>query len=317
MSLHTKLASFLADEVEPSLERERIKDAHREVRDMAKEILENVLIKSFVMGSYKRHTLIRRLDASKKYDVDVMFVLDEKEELESMLDTMEAVASSIADQIDGITEYRRQRVSVGLIYDDNFCIDLVPGIANDDDTYNIFDSRELKPMKTDPLKHVSIISELNGKNSDLFVPLIKLAKRWKQENANDIMKSFHLEMLAVKIFEQAEISDLTSALKKFFNEAAQLTEANASIIDPVGGHDIASYLDSTDNPQRAAAITALNKASAAMDDAVKHENDDDDRLAERAVGRLYNYFKTEADDNTAASISSGLAASNAPKPWSL
>ncbi|MGB4758482.1 MAG: hypothetical protein WBP26_00315 [Candidatus Saccharimonadales bacterium] len=317
MSLHTKLVSFLADEVEPSLERERIKDAHREVRDMAKEILEDVLINSFVMGSYKRHTLVRRLDASKKYDVDVMFVLDEKEELESMLDTMEAVASSIADQIDGIVEYRRQRVSVGLIYDDNFSIDMVPGVANNDGTYNIFDSRELKPVKTDPLKHVSIISGLNSKNSDLFIPLIKLVKRWKQENASEVLKSFHLEMLAVKIFENAEISDLTSALKKFFNEAHQLTSAHATINDPVGGHDIASYLDSTDNPQRAAAITALNKASAAMDDAVKHENDEDDRLAERAIGRLYSYFKTDADDNTAASISSGLAASNAPKPWSL
>jgi hypothetical protein len=316
MSLHTQLKDFLANEVEPNLEREHIKEVHREVREMAKDLLGDILISSFVMGSYKRHTLIRRSDPSKKYDVDVMFVLDEKEELESLLDTMEVIAASMVDQVEGIKSYRRQRVSVGLIYDDNFSIDMVPGVANEDDTYNIFDSREAKLIKTDPMKHVSIISDLNAKNSELFVPLIKLIKRWKQENADQTMKSFHLEMLAVQIFETTTIPDLTAGLKKFFSEATVLTASSASITDPVGGHDISSYLDSFDNPQRDNAVAALEKASTALDDAVRHESESEDRLAERALGRIYSHFRTSADSSASAAISSGLAASNAPKPWS-
>lgn len=315
MSLHGRLQDFLANEIAPHLERERIKEAHHEVRAMTRDILENVLVTSFVMGSYKRHTLIRRLSEGEKYDVDVMFVLNEEERLDTVLDTMESVAISLTDQIEDVVSYRRQRVSIGLIYNDNFSIDMVPGLLNEDGTYTIFDGREGNPVRTNPLKHIEVISGLNAANDGLFVPLIKLAKRWKQENEVS-MKSFHIEMLAAKIFSDTQITDLTGALKKFFNEALTITANSTPIIDPVGGHDIAGYLDNPNNPQRTAAITALDKASTALDDAVRHENSEDDRLAERAMGRLYAYFQTKTDATTSATISTGLAASGAPKPWS-
>lgn len=316
MSLNSLLSDFLSDKVEPDIERDRIKDAHIEIRAMVEELLEDVYETSFVMGSYKRHTLTRRLSDDEKYDVDVMLVLNEDEDLSGLLDTMEIVAQSIVDQVDEIESYRRQKVSIGLRYKDNFSIDMVPSQLNDDGTYNIYDDREQKEVKTNPLKHVETISALNANRNNLLVPLIKLAKRWKQENAPKMMKSFHLEMLAVQIFNENEIPNLRDGLKLFFSEAKRLTDDKAKIIDPVGGHDISAYLDSEDNPQRDNAVDALSIAADAMSDALEQESNNE-TLMLRAVGRIYSDFKNETDTAKSQGISSALEESNAPRPWSL
>ncbi len=315
MSLNSLLIDFLSNKVEPDIERDRIKEAHIEIRAMVEELLEDAYEASFVMGSYKRHTLTRRLTDDEKYDVDVMFVLNEDEDLSGLLDTMEIVAQSIVDQVDEIESYRRQKVSIGLRYKDNFSIDMVPSQLNDDGTYNIYDDREQKEVKTNPLKHVETISALNAKRNNLLVPLIKLAKRWKQENAPKMMKSFHLEMLAVHIFDANEIPNLRDGLKLFFNEAKRLTEDNVKIIDPVGGHDISAYLDSEDNPQRTNAVEALSIAADAMNDAVTQESESEPLML-RAVGRIYSNFKNDNDETKSQNIRTSLEESNAPRPWS-
>jgi hypothetical protein len=283
---------------------------------MVEELLGNVHENSFVMGSYKRHTLVRRLSEDEKYDVDVLFVLNEEEDLEGLLDTMEIVAESIADQVDEIASYRRQKVSVGLQYKDNFCIDMVPGQLNDDGTFNIFDSREQIPVKTNPLLHIEVISTLNIKHGELLKPLIKLVKRWKQENAIKTLKSFHLEMLAVTIFNETGIPNLADGLKTFFNEAKRITENNVKIIDPVGGHDISGYLDSSDEPQRANAVTALSVAAESLNDALNEEVAGNEALSNRALGRIYSEFKNDDDETISQAIGASLAESSAPRPWS-
>lgn len=315
MSINSLLTTFLKDKVQPYTERERIKEAHTAIREMVEDLLGDVLENSFVMGSYKRHTLVRRLSEDEKYDVDVMFVLNAEEDLEGLLDTMEVIAGSIVDQVDEIGSYRRQKVSIGLLYKDNFNIDMVPAQLNDDGTYNIYDDREQKPVKTNPLTHIEVISALNIERGELLKPLIKLVKRWKQENAIKTMKSFHLEMLAVAVFENKNIINLADGLKIFFNEAKVLTENRIQIIDPVGGHDISGYLDSEDDPQRANAIDSLSLAAGSLNDAVKAESDSDSTLVNRALGRIYSEFKSEEDESISDAISSSLSESNTPRPW--
>lgn len=318
MSMHDSLQTFLTDKIEPNLQRKRTKSAHRQVRDLVGEKLGDKLITDFVMGSYKRHTMTRRLKPDSKYDVDVMFVLNEDHELEELLNTMEEVAKEIVAEIDDIEEYRRQRVSIGLRYKDNFSIDLVPGVPADDGCYTLHDSKELKPVTTDPLRHIEFIKTVNIARGKALKPLIKLIKRWAQEVAleadHGVFKSFHLEMLAAQLFEDREFSDYLDGLNQFFTEAYRITNASEKVLDPVGGGDISSYLDKPENPRRQEAIDALKKAKDAVADAVRHEADDEARLARRAMGRIYDHFNTES--GTAAAISSGLASSNAPKPWS-
>jgi hypothetical protein len=316
MSINSLLTDFLKDKVEPDTERDRIKEAHTEIREIVEDLLSDVLENSFVMGSYKRHTLVRRLSEDEKYDVDVFFVLNAEEDLEGLLDTMEAIAESIADQVEDIESYRRQKVSVGLLYKDNFNIDMVPGQLNDDGTYNIYDDREQKPVTTNPLKHIEVISALNIERGELLKPLIKLVKRWKQENAIKTMKSFHLEMLAVTVFENTNITNLTEGLKTFFNEAKQITENRIPIIDPVGGHDISGYLDSEEDPQRANAVDVLSVAAEALNDALKAEADSDSTLANRALGRIYSEFRNDEDESVSNAIGASLTESTAPRPWS-
>lgn len=316
MSVNSLLTDFLKAHVEPDVERDRIKEAHTEVRAMVEDLLGEVLDTSFVMGSYKRHTLVRRLSDDEKYDVDVMFVLNEDEDLDGLLNTMAIAAESIVDQVDDIESFRIQKVSVGLRYSDNFSIDMVPGQLNNDGTFSIYDSREQKRVKTNPLKHIEVISNLNMERAELLKPLIKLVKRWKQENAIKTLKSFHLEMLAVKIFEETEIPNLAEGLKYYFNEARRLTANSVAILDPVGRHDISAYLDSVDNPQRSQAVEALSLAAESLNDSLKEEENGNEDLSTRSLGRIYAIFRDENDEIISKELGGSLAGSGAPRPWS-
>lgn len=316
MSVNSQLTNFLKTHIEPDTERERIKQAHTEVRAMVEDLLGEVLDASFVMGSYKRHTLIRRLSETEKYDVDVMFVLNEDEDLDGLLNTMAIVAESIVDQVDDIDSYRIQKVSVGLRYNDNFSIDMVPGQLNDDGTFSIYDSREQKQVKTNPLSHIEVISNLNIERGELLKPLIKLAKRWKQENAISTLKSFHLEMLAVAIFTKTEIQSIAEGLMHFFNEAKRITENSIPIVDPVGGHDISAYLDNPDNPQRKEAVSALSIAAEALNDALREEAQDNTEISTRSLGRIYEHFRDSNDETISRGLRSTLSNENTPRPWS-
>lgn len=316
MGVNSQLTDFLKAHVEPDAERERIKEAHTEVREMVEDLLGEVLDTSFVMGSYKRHTLVKRLSDDEKYDVDVMFVLNEDEELEGLLKTMAVAAESIVDQVDEIESFRIQKVSVGLRYKDNFSIDMVPGQLNEDGTFSIYDSREQKKVKTNPLKHIEVISNLNIARGELLKPLIKLVKRWKQENAISTLKSFHLEMLAVKVFEDTEVASLGEGLKLYFNEAKRITENGVKITDPIGGHDISGYLDNPENPQRREATEALSLAAESLNDALREEDNGNTELATRSLGRIYAPFRKAEDDTISQQLGATLAGSNAPRPWS-
>lgn len=318
MSMHDSLQTFLTDKIEPNFQRAHTKKAHRHIRDLVGEKLGDKLVTDFVMGSYRRHTLTRRLKPTSKYDVDVLFVLHEDHELEELLNTMEDVAKEIVEEVEDIEEYRRQKVSIGLRYKDNFSIDLVPAVAADDGNYTLYDSSELKPVSTNPLRHHEFIKTVNIARDKQLKPLIKLIKRWAQEVAleadHGVFKSFHLEMMAAQLFEDQEFTDYLDGLNQFFAEAYRITNNSVKVVDPVGGGDIASYLDNPDNPRRQDAIGALKKAKDAVADAVRHEGDGDARLAKRAMGRIYDHFNTES--STAATISSTLISSNAPKPYS-
>jgi hypothetical protein len=318
LSMHDSLQTFLTDKIEPNFQRMHTKKAHLHIRGLVGEKLGDKLVTDFVMGSYRRHTLTRRLKPTSKYDVDVLFVLQEDHELEELLNTMEDVAKEIVDEVEDIKEYRRQKVSIGLRYKDNFSIDLVPAVAADDGNYILYDSAELKPISTNPLRHHEFIKTVNIARNKQLKPLIKLIKRWAQEVAleadHGVFKSFHLEMMAAQLFEDQEFSDYLDGLNQFFAEAYRITKDSVKVVDPVGGGDIASYLDSPDNPRRQEAIDALKKAKDAVADVVRHEDDGDTRLAKRAMGRIYEHFNT--DSSTAATISSTLISSNAPKPWS-
>ena len=314
--LNDKLTSFLSEKIEPRLQRKKIKNAQTIVREIVAEHLAEHLEQDFLMGSYSRHTLIRKQKEDAKYDVDIMFILAVGEDLESLLDLMEPVARELVEKIDDAKSYRRQKVSIGLLYDDDFSIDMVPGLRNEEgDGYIIYDRYNLQSIHTDPQKHNAIISDLNSKKKELLIPLIKLIKRWKQERASDTLKSFHLEMLASNIFQDAELPSLLEGLSVFFKGAYTQIQSKKALIDPVGRHDISEYLDALDNPQRENAIRLLKIARDAVEDAVTHEQNDDSKLANRAMGRIYEYFSNTKEDLAAQAISSTLISNNAPKPW--
>ena len=313
LDLESGLKKFLEDKIEPRLQRKRIKNAKNIVGKSVAKKLEEDLVKRFLMGSYKRHTLIRKSSDASKYDVDYMFVLDDTFKPESMLDKIEEIAAELVKEINDIKKYRRQKVSIGLWYDDDFSIDMVPSVGTSDGNYIIYDSHNQQEIRTNPKKHNKIVSELNHKNKELLVPLIKLIKRWKQENADEILKSFHLEMLTVEVFRQKDLTNLLKGLSKFFEEAYKHIEDEKELTDPIGGHDISGYLDDKDNPQRKNAIKELLKAKNAVEDAINHEQKEEYDLARRAMGRIFSYFATSHDKKLAKTILPSLA--SAPKPW--
>lgn len=316
-TLNEQLQDFLSLKVEPKLEKKKIEKEQNRVRDLAVEILGSDLVDHFLMGSYIRSTLTKRLKKDEKYDVDVMLVYSEQtyseSDLPDLMDKTEELAEDIKEKIAEIQEVRPQKVSIGLLYEDNLKIDLVPAVAHGT-KFKIYDSRNGKSVITNPKQHNTDLTAANESDNcnKLLVPLIKLVKRWKDKREPDTFKSFHLERLAIQIFTDMRLENYLVGLREFFQKAYIITSESTSVTDPVNSeNDVSSYLD--DEKIRLRAAEALAKAGEACQEAIEYE-EEDMKKARRALGRLYDHFQSEADAKVATGISTNFSTRHTPSP---
>jgi hypothetical protein len=183
-------------------------------------------------------------------------------------------------------------------FGNNFRIDVVPSIEIEKDKlYKIFDRRTLKAIKSNPKLHAALLSEANEKTGGRLVPVIKILKGWKRVKC-DYVKSFHIEMLALDILGNAEISSYAEGVAKFFSDAGSKLQ-KASLADPANKeHYIDAYLDDDGNRQRLLGIIATEDDAACRAlDAEKRENGD-------PVKEWESIFEN-ADTDIAKAIESG------------
>lgn len=301
MNIQSELDVFLSEKVEPKLEKAKIQREHERVRKILVQIFGDDLANHFLIGSYIRNILTKRLKKGEKYDVDIMIVFSSakytSKDLPSLLNETHAAALAVQKLIneeDGkqsIQEVRIQKTSIGLLYDDNFKIDLVPAVEIQNGAkYRIYDTRNKKTVITNPVKHNEVITEANDFTEGSLVPLIKLIKRWKEENCRDIFKSFHLSSIAIDHFSSEKIPSHIEGLRKFFVQAHKITSSSEKVIDPANKeNDISSYLD--DEGIREFAIKEIVYALNTTQEVINAINSGKDDAAIQQLGKLFNHFR--------------------------
>lgn len=247
------------------------------------------VVDDFLTGSYARSTMIAPL---KDADVDVFVVLDPSlyhhynginGGPKGLLDLGKRTLLKTYTRTPDIS---RNGQAVTIRFDD-FVVDVVFGFNRSGGGYIMANALNNTWLETDPKRHVDLIAQSNKAHNGDFVPLVKMLKGWNKSNGS-FFRSFHLEVLALEILNNVQISDYSSGCRFFFDKARTLVRGKNP--DPAGfGDDIGRYIvgqtminDAGTRFERAFA-TAVNAEMAA--------NRGDLRGAIETWGRLFSpYF---------------------------
>lgn len=193
--------------------------------NMASRILD-----SYLSGSYSRDTAIHPID-----DVDIIFIIDPKpwlSSLESLLSihpSPEAVLKTFERAIryrypDSSIRFQRRSVRLRLYH---LNIDVVPGIIEDDDkkTIRIPDTESDSWILTAPKRHQDLATNVNLAQKGMFKPLVKLLKYWNSNlPSTATFKSFTIETMAVRLFQNVRFHSLEEGLFRFYDFVANLPQ---------------------------------------------------------------------------------------------
>lgn len=247
--------------------RKMIEEKHAALREALRAKLN--LKDDFLTGSYRRHTIIKPKNGSK-FDVDLFVAFAKEEYGEQDLAQLRVLVASALQDIQkerpdlGISKVNDdQRRSVCVEFGDNFQMDVVPAIEIEKDKmYKIFDRRTLKALKSNPKLHTSLLSEANERTGGKLVPIIKILKGWKHLKCGKIIKSFHLEMLALDILGNAEIKSYADGVAKFFAGAGAKLQ-KAGLKDPSNNENIIdAYLDTDGTRQQLLGLIGVENVNA-------------------------------------------------------
>jgi hypothetical protein len=204
------------------------------------------LTKSFLTGSYGRHTKTRPLK-----DVDIFFVLDKTKEskyVDKPLELLEEFRKVLEPKY-GKDKVKIGRRSVGIdlpvdVNDEDkiLSIDAVPAfdVGNH---YKIPDNVLKTWIETDPEVHAEETTAANKAFDGEWKPLVKMIKKWNETQGKPIKPSFLIEVMALQILYPPFSGGYIYELKSFFATAAD--RIGEAWPDPAGlGSAVSDQMDS-------------------------------------------------------------------------
>lgn len=263
-TVHQAFDEFMRNLEITDLQSTTVSDRQSNVRSILKKEL--TVLDDFLTGSYRRNTMIRPL---KEADVDIFIVLDpsyyNSGNPRGILDKVKKV----------LVDYYKQGVDVSrngqavTIYYTDFRVDVVPAFNRTGGGFIIPNSANQSWIETDPKSHVEIWSAMNSTKGGSFIPVLKALKRWKNTKCDSI-NSFHLETIALSIFQPIEMNTWNGTLGYFFNIARQKILSN--VPDPAPG--FYGYVDSyMSYSQKQSCVSPLQTAFDRVTRATEFEND--------------------------------------------
>ncbi len=223
-----RLMKIIRD-IEPSdNQKDGAKRSHnnlREVLDSGK--MKNCILDSYLSGSYKRDTAIKPLE-----DVDIIFIIRADAWSSRLIspgpnpmDVLQTFSNAIRYRYpESSLRFQRRSIRLQLNHID---IDIVPAICDSEDTRKIWipDTEDKKWIVTSPKIHEEITIALNKKLNGCFKPIVKLLKRWNNSLPESVsFKSFALETMATRLFQNISFDSYTSGVLYFFDFIAALGE---------------------------------------------------------------------------------------------
>lgn len=176
------------------------------------------LKETFLNGSYERDTIIRPLD-----DIDIFAILndDDWKDEYGNLPNPQSVLSKIKNFLDKQHDYSgkvkqdRPCVTVEL---SNKSFDILPAFEFGNIGYQIPNYDLLSWILSYPKELTDSLNEAHRNYSYKIKDIIKAIKYWNRLN-NKIIPSFHIEEIAIKIFNFDTFTNYEKSLRKWFNEA--------------------------------------------------------------------------------------------------
>jgi hypothetical protein len=246
-------------------------DKHVKKKNEVKEAVEkkyrNNTYAPFCSGSYAKNTAI-----NTKFDFDLVspFKRNAFGSNGTLKEMYESVYDFLYEKYRDDAEVRKQKVSIGLeFYADNdgdvIKIDVVPGRELNQDKYDEDKDLNLyvyykygnieagsERIKTNIHAQIDSIKDRADKEKDSIRKIIRLLKVWKNTKYNYPTKSFFLELITIKAFDNSEISgNLWEKLKGVLEYIRDnVTNDSFTLKDPGNSsNDLADTLTSYEKQQ--------------------------------------------------------------------
>lgn len=200
---------------------------HRETANTRRDDIVAKLSKSFdIIESFSTGS-IPKFTALKQYaDLDVMVVLHYGKHIKDKTPTqvLQSVREALAEWKTGA---RRNGQAVTLHYKTWPNVDIVPvsKVTNVDGSfshYNVPDSNTNSWIESRPKSFASTIEAKSTECGSNFRRIIKMIKHWNRFHG-DFLRSYHIEVLAIKVFSGG-LGDTPWHVYKFFSEARVLLQ---------------------------------------------------------------------------------------------
>lgn len=196
-----------------------------------------VVLETFLMGSYRRNTMIAPLNTA---DIDVFVVLDPKYYAAgNQSSLLTSVMTTLKKEYPSTPRIKPNGQAVTITFSD-FKVDVVPGFYRTGGGFLIPDANMKRWLATDPKKHVELWSTSNKEHEGSLVPLIKMLKCWNRQRGGRL-RSFHLEVLVRNVLAGVTITDYPSGARFVFDKIR--SKVWSKVADPAGySDDVAPYL---------------------------------------------------------------------------
>lgn len=248
-------------------------DKHLQKKNEIKEALEKEygsnLYAPFNSGSYAKNTAI-----NTKFDFDLVspFKRNAFGSNGTLKEMYESVYNFLYEKYKGEAEVSKQKVSIGLEFytdsnGDKIKIDVVPGRElnqdqyQDDENLNLYVyykygnfAADSERIKTNVQSQISNIKDRANKEKDSIRKIIRLLKVWKNTKYNYPTKSFFLELVTLKAFDNNTITgnlwDKLKAVLEYIRD--NVTNDGFTLKDPGNSsNDLADTLTDTEKQQLA------------------------------------------------------------------
>ena len=170
----------------------------------------------FLNGSYERDTIIRPL-----HDIDLFAVIDQTDYAENRQNqNPQSVLTKFKSYLNSLNNYKdkvkQDRPCVTVVLSDkNF--DVLPSLRISGTLY-IPNSDLTGWTFTDPKTHTDNLNNVHRLRNYKVKSIVKAVKQWKREN-NQNIPSFHIEEVAISVFNIWNFTNIEEGIRKWFENA--------------------------------------------------------------------------------------------------
>jgi hypothetical protein len=179
------------------------------------------ILDAFATGSISNYTAVKG-----HADLDVMVVLHWGKHVKDKRPS--EVLAVVQEHLSEFRTGRRNGQAVTLYYDTWPNVDIVPvsRSVNGDGSVNYYSVPDMNDetwLVSRPGKHAKALQDRNAAFGPEFKKIIKIIKWWNHYHSS-LLRSYHIEVLALTIFENSVFDEFSWQILRFFEQACSLTE---------------------------------------------------------------------------------------------